>query len=349
VSDEQPILTRAQRRAIPIPLDEEQRALVQRITAELGEEKEEAVRQIEALVYHCGVEMAAATLEQALRVEAEGGLMIKTGKRRRTPGGVFLFLMSQQLTLQLRRETIYLYQTKPAKSGKKKKKKSDSEKPQPKAKSALLPWDFYRQYTPELSGKRGVATTVKITLIGRPGAIKIHQDTVMTTIEHLVKSASLPKGVPHPPTSPTSYTVYMGLKQWRKVENALQENPDDSMIIEGVCAFDAELQGMVVFANNTTTKGLEAAKREMQGQKASTRTPAPLPTMPEVTKYPIPPNVPPSVAQKLHDLYSAADQFRHKLAALDTLPPDQRLGYAMTQKLLKNTEDQIAALERQYK
>jgi hypothetical protein len=376
VSEEQPILTKAQRRQLPIPLNSEESALAQQVVTTLGEDNPDALLQIEALVHRCGMAMVEQTLAETLRVEAEGGLMVTSGERRRTPGGVFLHLMSRQITPEVRRETIYLYQGKKNKG--KKKAKADSpdaeaavmEQKQPKIKPELPTWDVYRSFEEVLSSTRGVATTVKITLIGRPGAIKIQQETVMTRVEHVVKASAMPKGVPQPPTAPTIYTVYMGLKQWRKVENALKDNAQDAMIIEGVCAFDPEIQGMVVFASNTTTKGLEAAKREGQKEKTaaaeaasvkpaparsapSTPAPQPLtppePPAPPLSKYPLPPNLPPTAAQKLHDLYSAADQFRQKLATLDALPEDQRLGYAMTQKLLKNTEDQIAALEKQYK
>jgi hypothetical protein len=352
VSEEQPILTKRQRREQALPLDDVQRSLAERVITELGEEEESAHRQIEALVYYCGVEMIERTLEETHRVESEGGLTVKSGDRRRTPGGVFLFLMNQQITPEIRRETIYLYQ--PKKNNKNKPKKAASAQQRQKAKTNAPEWNYYHKSLNELLDRRGVVTTVKITLIGRPGAAKIVQDTVMTTVEHRVKTSSLPKGVPTPPSTPTTYTVYIGLKQWRKVEPALKDNPDDAIIIEGVCTYDETVPGMVVYANNATTKGLEMAKREAQGQKAPTKAPVsesrpPLPTVPEPPKYPIPPNVPPTVAQKLNDLYSAADQFRQKLAGLDAKPPDQRLGYAMTQKLLKNTEDQIAALERQYK
>lgn len=355
MSEEQPVLTKAQRREIPLPLTDEQRSLAQHIITELNEDNTHAWRQIEALVYYCGVEMAQAAFEETLKIESEGGLMVSSGRRRRTPGGVFLFLMASRVSQDIRREAIYLYQDKKEANKKKKKKPHEGTDGvvQHKTKAAVPLWDVYYEYLDELSAERGAATTVKITLIGRPGAVKINEETVTTVVEHVVKTSSLPKGVPQPPTTPTTYTVYIGLKQWRKVEAALQDNAEDAMIVEGVCAFDPKVQGMVVFATNATSKGLESAKRSGQASKppreADGFTPIPVPATAEPGKYPVPPNVPPTVAQKLQDLYSAAEQFRNKLALLDTQPPDQRLGYAMTQKLLKNTEDQINALERQYK
>ena len=44
----------------------------------------------------------------------------------------------------------------------------------------------------------------------------------------------------------------------------------------------------------------------------------------------------------------AASQFREKIAALEAKPEDKRFGLDMTQKLLANTEQKIAALMQKY-
>lgn len=350
---DQPVLTKAQLRAQPLPLNEIQRELALEVIERLNETTEPARQQIEALVYHCGSELVTQTLQDALQIEAEGGMMTENGRRRRTPGGVFFHLIAQRITREQLKLTIRLYQ----KHAPDKYEKGSYPKPKvsvsPSGERLPPPmWDSYREFFQELVSQAGAASTVKITLIGRPGAVKIQQDTVITTFEHTVKPSGMPKGVPLPPTTPTLYTVYIGLKQWRKVESAAS-NPEDSLIIEGVCAYDPQVAGMVVFASNITSKGLETAKRQAKQPPAEAKpaaTPAPpaVPPVPLTDRYPLPPGLPGEVAQKLVDLYSAADQFRSKLKALDALPPDQRLGYGMTERLLKNTEDQIAALEKRY-
>ncbi|XP_017015127.1 phosphorylated adapter RNA export protein [Drosophila takahashii] len=60
------------------------------MASKLYEEKDELlVRVVEIL----GMELPIELYKETQRIEADGGMMIKNGKRRRTPGGVFLFLL----------------------------------------------------------------------------------------------------------------------------------------------------------------------------------------------------------------------------------------------------------------
>ncbi len=109
---------------------------------------------------------------------------------------------------------------------------------------------------------------MKITLEGRPGRVVEKGDVVLTTIQNKKAPPPLPKGLPQPPDSPTTYVVYIARKQWRKVGRALKD-PSDKLIIEGYPAFDARLKAMSVFAISTTTISLQRAKREAQKAKAA--------------------------------------------------------------------------------
>jgi hypothetical protein len=113
---------------------------------------------------------------------------------------------------------------------------------------------------PNLTGE---ATTMKITLIGRPGPITQTPTGTITTTMRGRNVPPLPKGVPAPPLQPTEYTVYMGAKQWNKVAAALR-NPDDALIVEGFPAANTERPGIIVYATNVTTKQLQQAKRAEQ-------------------------------------------------------------------------------------
>ena len=76
--------------------DENLRAMIEevceQIARELGETQPATVDQIRRLVAYLGLEGARALLAETQRVEAAGGLTIERLNRRRTPGGVFLFL-----------------------------------------------------------------------------------------------------------------------------------------------------------------------------------------------------------------------------------------------------------------
>ncbi len=52
----------------------------------------------------CGIEQALASLQETLAIEAGGGLMVSNGERRRTPGGVFFYLVRGRLSKELRRQ-----------------------------------------------------------------------------------------------------------------------------------------------------------------------------------------------------------------------------------------------------
>ena len=69
----------------------------QRIAAALGETAAQPLRHIAAIVRVLGAERALALLEQALAVEARGGMLLPDGTRR-TPGGVFFRLAREQAT-----------------------------------------------------------------------------------------------------------------------------------------------------------------------------------------------------------------------------------------------------------
>jgi hypothetical protein len=331
--------------------------IAQQIIMTLGETAPKPCEQITAIVEKCGIEFAQSLLQETQEVEAQGGMMLPDQSRRRTPGGVFFHLARHKMPPELAKVIFSsYYKPKPAK--KKTVPKKGKEQP-------AFDWTTRAQVIEPLLDKKGELTTVKVTLIGRPGKIDTsHKDVVITTMTHTPKSAGFPKGVPQPPQQPTLYTVYVSSKQWQKVKEAVA-NPEDSLIIEGTCAYDEQISGVAVFAMNITSKQLEAKKR--QGQKESTvssvgaegvssaPTAKPAkskkefdPPQPSPLAVPGLPNAPADAMQKLTELYASASLFRQKIATIQSKPAGQQFGLEMTQKLLKNVEDEIAAIEKKY-
>ncbi len=163
------------------------------------------------------------------------------------PGGVYLYLAKGRIPHDLR--TIIWPHL-----------KQRTQPPKPKVEP--LAWEECLELIPEALQQPGEATTVKITLIGRPGRIVEKADVVLTTMQN-TKAPTLPKGLPVPPAEPTTYVVYIARKQWSKVAGAIQD-ADDKLIVEGYPAFEKRLGAVAVFATNVTTKNLQAAKREAQ-------------------------------------------------------------------------------------
>ncbi|MBZ0320642.1 MAG: hypothetical protein K8L91_29790 [Anaerolineae bacterium] len=146
--------------------------------------------------------------------------------------------------------------------------------PKPSVPKPVLPpqFDYARRgdLLQQLVEGRGASTTAKMTLVGRPDRVDIIGQMAVLVMEHMPKTAGFPKGVPTPPAEPTLYAVYIGLKQWRKVEEAIKD-PEDVLIIEGMPVHDAALPGTALFATMVITKLMQAAARpklEEDGESA---------------------------------------------------------------------------------
>jgi hypothetical protein len=66
---------------------------VKTIAEKLGEVEREPLKKLKAVVKILGPDKALALCEKALEVEQQGGMMTRDGTRRRTPGGVFFYLV----------------------------------------------------------------------------------------------------------------------------------------------------------------------------------------------------------------------------------------------------------------
>ncbi len=228
-------------------LPDDLKATAAAIAGQLGETNPVAVEQIELIVQHLGAEAALALLQEALAAEAQGGMLLADSTRRRTPGGVYLYLAKGRIPYAVR-VLIWPYLKTQARPP-----KPQVEPPSPEEWLALAT---------EALQQAGEASTVKITLIGRPGRIVEKAEVVLTTMQD-VKAPTLPKGLPAPPAEPTTYVVYIARKQWLKVAEAIQD-PGDKLIVEGYPAFEKRLGAVAVFATNVTTKALQAALRRAE-------------------------------------------------------------------------------------
>jgi hypothetical protein len=215
------------------------------VARELGETEPAAIGQIERIVERLGAKAVQAFLRETLEIEAQGGIMLSDGSRRRTPGGAFFYLVKGRIS---RRDQAAIWPHLAGPSGQKR------QKIEPPA------WEECLYLVSEATEEKGEATTVKITLIGRPGRIVEKADMVLTTMQG-AKPPTLPKGLPAPPAEPTTYLVYIARKQWARVAEAIQV-PDDRLIVEGYPIFEKRLGAIVVLTTSVTTKNLQAAKRE---------------------------------------------------------------------------------------
>src|SRR5215471_8436895 len=211
----------------------------QTIAGRLGETEVEPLKLLHRVVKKLGPEQALAFLEETQEVEAQGGLLLPDGSRRRTPGGVYFYLVRAKGPKQVR--ALFWQQ----------RQKQATTMP---SAPTVFTWADRIAVLDEISAEKGAASTVKITVIGRPGKV-IDRGTCVVTSLQSTKIPSLPKGVPTPPNATTTYTLYIASKQWRRVAEVVKD-PEDILIVEGFPQFNAQKSSIAVFATNTTTKKL---------------------------------------------------------------------------------------------
>jgi hypothetical protein len=232
-------------------------ALARGIAAVLGEIMPPPIRIITRAVDRLGPDRARAVLGQALTIEGQGGLTLPDG-RRRTLGGVFFYLVRTSDAIS-REDKDHIFPS----QGRRPKRAGGSGTPAVPASAAPAPmaWtdETFRALARQLQQDQGRATTVKITVIGRPGTI-FEQGQAVALALVSEKVPDLPKGLPEP-LAGTRYTVFVARKPWAKVAEALGADPEDTAIIEGYAALDPRVEGIAVYATSATTKRTQASKR----------------------------------------------------------------------------------------
>ncbi len=216
--------------------DDEIQRVTQQIAAALGETHHGPVAQIERLVRLLGVEWAQTVVRETLATQAQGGLTLPDGSRRRTVGGTFFYLARQRMTPE--QAALVFPRTRQPQT-------------QPVSRQPM-DWGERLDAVREAGREKGKVMSVKIIVTGRPCSVVRREGTVVLALEDNHES-SLPKTVPTPPAEPTLYIVYVAARQWAAVEPALQ-NPNDVLIVQGTCAYDEAAQGIAVFAASVTTK-----------------------------------------------------------------------------------------------
>ena len=216
------------------------------VAAQLNETDPGALTQLARIVERMGDEFVTTALADTLRVEAEEGLLTEDKQRRRTPGGVFFYLVRGRITAE-DRKVLFPRPPRPA-------------KPAPPAAVTLSDTERQTLYN-QLKAHPGVATNMKLTLIGRPAKI-IKRDTFAAVTLASHEPPALPKGLSELPSQePTIYLVYIASKQWRKVEEPIQ-NPEDKLIIEGYPYNDKKMGVIGVLTQSVTTVNLQRVKRD---------------------------------------------------------------------------------------
>lgn len=353
----------------PKPPDEiRTRAL--EIAEQLGE-PHYGMMLIDTLIRKSSLEFVEEVLKAALECEANGGMMVHNGSRRRTPGGVFFYMAKGRLPPEIA-GTIFIMKAEARKRQRDIKKAGRKPNANDAPSAAGLAFYEIQEKLPPFSwderattlqpvietAHQGELLSMKCVLIGRPTHIERRQHLVVISIQDSLKQMQLPKGVPPIPENSTRYVVYVSAKQWDRVEAAAAD-PEDALIIEGVCSFDEAVNGMAVFTTSITSKKLDIAKREAkkaaqaenhgEGGEGQGK---PDKEQPQAEKPPKRKNnfneYPSDVAVKLRALHQSAEMLRQRIAGILAQPPNKQVGLTMTQKMLKNIEDEMAQLQAEH-
>ncbi len=234
------------------------RAAIDEIAAQFGETEDEPKRLIKRALRLLGEEQVHATVARALEVEAAGGMMVPDGSRRRTVGGVFFYLLR---TTVGQKEWYRIFQ--PQTTGQGAGQSAPGQGQATAAAATPFDWATFGAAATEAQRERGEATTVKLTVIGRPGKVVERGDVVLVAMRS-EKAPSFPKGVPAPESPTVDYMVLVGRKQWSRVAEALAADPADKVLIEGYPTVRPDFAGITVFATSATTTGIQAGKRAAQ-------------------------------------------------------------------------------------
>ncbi len=235
---------------------------VEEIAAQLAETEQEPIRQFRRAVRLLGEERIRGLVTRALEVEAAGGMTVPDGSRRRTVGGVFFHLARTELG---HKEFYRVFRPQGQSSGHHGRGGQEKETATGSAGAIREPFDeaTFEAAALEAMSEAGEATTVKLTVIGRPGTVVERGDVVLVGMRS-EKAPSLPKGVPAPTVPQTDYLVLVARKQWSKVAEALAADPADKVIVEGYPTVRPEFAGITVYATSATTTGIQAGKRAAQ-------------------------------------------------------------------------------------
>jgi hypothetical protein len=209
------------------------------IAAQLEESAPQVQAQIQRIIDHLGVETAYAFLDQTKQCLAEGGVLTHDGKRKRTPGGTFFFLVRGGVTAE-QHQAIWPEHQLPGHL-----------RPR-RSKPPRLSWDEAHTLIPDALSQQGTAMSAKLTLVGRPGKIIEKEHVIITTLTS-DKAPSVPRGVPKAPEDPVVYLVFIARKQWERVAAVLAADEEDHLVVTGYPVLDKQTEAIVVLGQSVTT------------------------------------------------------------------------------------------------
>ena len=157
------------------------KSVVKEIAQALKEKDKAPIAQIHRIVELVGEDFARENLEETLKIESEGGMMTQKGDRRRTPGGVYFYIVKGKLEPEMRHQIFPGYGQ--AKRG------------------AVIEWEkrveIMKPMLENPEHNHGRARIANVTIQGKVGHVEEIEDSIITTILHNHENTpTYPRGVP---------------------------------------------------------------------------------------------------------------------------------------------------------
>ena len=211
---------------------------------QLGETKFPVLRQLDRCIAVLGEATIDDVLAETEQIEQGAGLLTTDGKRRRTKGGVFLYLAREHATPEQRAIIFPLTDWRARNAA----RKAKAHRTATTAPAAAVAHERVTYVYPGVS-------LVKTTLKGRPLQSTVMNGYARLLFERTEAKDSFPAGIPAAPSEPQRVTVLVGLKQWNKVAAELQK-PTMNVTIDGVMILEQgklvlRAQGVAVYEKPT--------------------------------------------------------------------------------------------------
>lgn len=216
---------------------EEELMVVDQIARRLDESEPKAIEGIRRIVTMLGTEPALSLLDDALKIDREGGLMTDDGNRQRTIGGVY-FKLAKNTMSQEQRSKLFVPPWWP--------KDKPDEIPQ-------YDWAERIEDVHQIQGGDRGHAEMEIRMTGIPAKI-IDRGSAILLVMMDKPPTTFPKGLPALPEGkqPVSLAIVVK-KQWEEIEDKIEKGHRVSLV--GYPIYDDKLKQITIL-----TKTCKAVK-----------------------------------------------------------------------------------------
>lgn len=221
--------------------------VVETIAAQLNEPEKGLLEQVVRVL---GPERSLTLLQKTLEVEAGGGMMVRDGTRRRTPGGVFFYLVRAHVPEEVS-ATLFPTRT-----------------PLHRRQRAVpaFSWEARMARLDELAGiPEGAIQMLEVRLVGRPDRVEEQAEGTWLWMSYEIDPDHLPNRLPPPPPGPMPCLVYLprdieGYDLWQQGT----QGSEQELAIKGTLLLEPEQGCLLLVAKRASARMRRESQRRTQ-------------------------------------------------------------------------------------